>query len=94
MTKRKGTGPATAQGYMDHLADRVYILRHTKRMDQATLAKAVGCSPATISNLETKKLGNIHIDHLVALARVLSTSTDDLLGLKSEDEEEPAQGVT
>jgi transcriptional regulator with XRE-family HTH domain len=78
---------------MEHLADRVYILRHTKRMSQHELARAVGCSPTTISNLELKKVGDISIDHLVALARVLGASTDDLLGLKGEDEDDPAQAV-
>lgn len=83
MAQRKGK-PSTPTP-MEHLADRVYILRHTKRMSQHELARAVGCSPTTISNLETKKLGDISITHLVSLARVLETSADDLLGL-TEDE--------
>ena len=66
-----------------HLADRVYVLRHTKRLTQRELAEAVGCSPATISGLESKKLGDITLKHLVALARVLGTTTDDLLGVEA-----------
>jgi transcriptional regulator with XRE-family HTH domain len=73
---------------MEHLAQRVYILRHTKRMSQQELARAIGCSTATISNLETGKLSTITVDHLVALARTLGTTTDDLLGLvEGEDVE-------
>jgi transcriptional regulator with XRE-family HTH domain len=80
---------------MRHLAERVYILRHTKRLSQNALAKAVGCSTATISNLETHKLSTIGIELLVALARVLGTSVDDLLGTstQSSDEEEDAQAA-
>jgi transcriptional regulator with XRE-family HTH domain len=54
-------------------------------MTQHELAKAVGCSPSTISGIENKKIGDVTLEHLVALARVLGTSTDDLLGL-TEDE--------
>jgi len=78
---------------MEHLAQRVYILRHTKRLSQQELARRVGCSTATISNLETNKLKTITIDHLVALARVLRTSVDDLLGTAGEDSD-PAQAVS
>ena len=77
---------------MEHLAQRVYILRHTKRLNQQELAKRAGCSTATISNLETNKLKNLTIDHLVALAQVLETSVDDLLGTAKEDSD-PAQAV-
>ena len=84
MPQRSGTQPPESQGGqspMEHLAERVYLLRHTKRMNQHALARAVGCSPTTISNLETKKLSDLSITHLVAFARILETSTDDLLGL-------------
>lgn len=77
---------------MEHLAQRVYILRHTKRLSQQELARRISCSTATISNLETNKLKTITIDHLVALARVLGTSVDDLLGTADEDRD-PAQAV-
>ena len=70
--------PAT----MAVLADRVYMLRHSQRMSQQELAGKVGCSPVTISNLETKKLKSLTIEHLVALSKVFGVSTDHLLGLE------------
>lgn len=73
-----------------HLADRVYVLRHTKRLTQRELAQAIGCSPATISGLESKKIGDITLEHLKALARVLGTTTDDLLGMDEEEADHAA----
>lgn len=65
---------------VQHMADRVYMLRHAKRLTQSALAQAAGCSTATISDLETKKLGTVDIANLVALARVLETTPNELLG--------------
>lgn len=70
---------------IDHLARRVFILRRTQRMTQRALAHAVGCSPAIVSKLETGKLYTIKLDYLVAFARVLDTSVDDLLGITGEE---------
>ena len=84
MSRRRAT-PIPKE--VKHLADRVYMLRHEKRLTQSKLAHAVGCSTAAISDLETGKLGTVDISRLVALARVLGTTTDDLLGL--DDEEDP-----
>jgi transcriptional regulator with XRE-family HTH domain len=86
---RRRTTPLSPEAL--HLADRVYILRHTKRLTQQELAKAVGCSPSTISGIENRQADSLTLAHLAALARVLETTVDDLLGLqKKDDDEEPA----
>ena len=76
---------------METLAHRVYMLRHERRMSQQELAQEVGCSPVTISNLETGKLRSLTIEHLVALSSFFGVSVDDLLGTGQEENEfEPA----
>jgi transcriptional regulator with XRE-family HTH domain len=76
--------PIVDQQPMKVLANRVYMLRHGRRMSQQELARAVGCSPVTISNLEQQKLKTLTIDNLVSLARVFDVTVDYLLGRDEE----------
>jgi len=47
-------------------------------MSQAQLAKLAGLTPATISNLESRKLKRIELDTLAKLSRALRCTLDDL----------------
>ena len=68
--------------YMRTLAERVHLLRRRQRYSQAEIAKRADMSPTTLSNIEQAKAPTITVEHLVALARVLGTSPDALLGMK------------
>jgi DNA-binding XRE family transcriptional regulator len=67
--------------HMRILAERVHLLRRRQRFSQAAIAKSAGMSPTTMSNIEQAKMPTITVEHLVALARVLGTVPDYLLGL-------------
>lgn len=56
------------------------LIKHTKGMTQARLAKELGISESTLSRFlsgETTKLGN---EHIIKIANIFSVSTDFLLG--------------
>jgi transcriptional regulator with XRE-family HTH domain len=67
-----------------HLAEQVLLRRRARHLTQAALAEAVGCSMATISNLETKKLGDVTLENLLALAKALETTPHELIGWPPE----------
>jgi transcriptional regulator with XRE-family HTH domain len=75
-------------GHMRRLAERVHMLRRRQRFSQAALAKSAGMSPTTLSNIEQAKMPTITVEHLMALAQVLQTSPDWLLGLEPLQEGE------
>jgi transcriptional regulator with XRE-family HTH domain len=68
--------------YMHTLAERVHVLRRRERYSQAEIAKQARMSPTTLSNIEQAKAPTITVEHLVALAQVLGTSPDYLLGME------------
>jgi DNA-binding Xre family transcriptional regulator len=68
--------------HMRTLAERVHQLRRRQRFSQAEIAKSAGMSPTTLSNIEQAKAATITVEHLVALAQVLGTTPDDLLGMQ------------
>src|SRR5262245_61712497 len=74
--------------YMQVLGERVHLIRRRLRWSQAEIARQAGMSPATLSNIEQAKLSTITVEHLMALAEVLQTSPNGLLGV------EPLQETT
>jgi transcriptional regulator with XRE-family HTH domain len=70
--------------HMHTMAERVHRLRRQQRYSQALLAKDAQMSPTTLSNIEQAKMSTITVEHLVALARVLGTVPDYLLGLTDD----------
>ena len=82
--------------YMAILGERVHVLRRRVRMSQAALARLAGMSPTTLSNIEQAKMRTITLEHLVALARILNASPNDLLGMDAESstQERPVQDTT
>jgi transcriptional regulator with XRE-family HTH domain len=68
--------------HMRVLAERVHLLRRRVRLSQSALAKRAGMSPTTLSNIEQAKIPTITVEHLVALAEVLNTSPNCLLGVE------------
>jgi transcriptional regulator with XRE-family HTH domain len=72
----------TIPEHMRTLAERVHLLRRRQRWSQAELAKNAGMSPTTLSNIEQAKAPTITVEHLVALAHILGTSPDYLLGIE------------
>src|SRR5262245_28941523 len=71
--------------HMQMLAWRVYGLRRHQRHSQASLAKEANTRPTTMSNIEQAKMTTITVEHLVALAQVLGTTPNYLLGMGPED---------
>jgi transcriptional regulator with XRE-family HTH domain len=71
----------TIPKHMQILAERVHVLRRRQRLSQAELAKSAGMSPTTLSNIEQAKAPTITVEHLMALAEVLQTSPNGLLGI-------------
>jgi transcriptional regulator with XRE-family HTH domain len=68
--------------YMQTLGERVHVLRRRLRLSQAELARQAGMSPTTLSNIEQAKMPTITVEHLMALAEVLGTSPNRLLGVE------------
>lgn len=66
--------------FMQRLGEKVHTLRRRKDVSQAEIAKAIGASPTTISNIEKGKVGAITLDHLMGLTRELGISPNELLG--------------
>jgi transcriptional regulator with XRE-family HTH domain len=64
------------------LGERIRELRKRQGMSQAELAAELGLNQTAVSDYETGA-ARIHAAMLAALARVLRTSADELLGLSS-----------
>jgi len=77
--------------YMQTMAERVHLLRRRERYSQAEIAKQAEMSPTTLSNIEQAKAPTITVEHLVALAQVLGTSPDYLLGMEPPSRRIPRQ---
>jgi transcriptional regulator with XRE-family HTH domain len=73
---------------MQSLGDRILLLRRSKRWTQKQLAEQVALSPNTIARVERNMVETLRGDTVAKLARVLSTSTDYLLGLSEESGQE------
>lgn len=78
--------PKRISPHMRVLAERVHLLRRRLRLSQSALAKRAGMSPTTLSNIEQAKMPTITVEHLVALAEVLNTSPNCLLGVEPLEE--------
>jgi transcriptional regulator with XRE-family HTH domain len=70
------------------LGERLLIARRRKKMSQQALARAVGVNKATIYRIETGRSADIPVGTLRNIAVVLEVSTDWLLGLSQEEEDE------
>jgi transcriptional regulator with XRE-family HTH domain len=69
----------------DLFAERLHVLRRRHRWTQQELAKLAQVSAITISRLERGEMRQVSAEIVARLAQVLGTSTDYLLGLKSEE---------
>src|SRR5215510_461077 len=78
---------------MAKLAERLYQLRHRHHWTQQMLGDQAGVHYVTISKLEKQVLPGVSADTIARLARTFGVSTDFLLGLTDEDEQDPAQAV-
>jgi len=79
---------------MAKLAERLYQLRHRHHWTQQALGEQAGVHYVTISKLEKQILPGVSADTIARLARTCGVSTDFLLGLTDEDEQdESAQAV-
>ena len=70
------------------LGEKVQRLRMERRLTQQELADRAGVSQAIISRLESKSRHNVNADVLKGLAKALGCTTDYLVGMHEEDENE------
>jgi transcriptional regulator with XRE-family HTH domain len=73
---------------MAKLAERLYQLRHRHHWTQQVLGDQAGVHYVTISKLEKQLLPGVSADTVARLARTFGVSTDFLLGLTDEDEQD------
>jgi transcriptional regulator with XRE-family HTH domain len=73
---------------MDELSRRLRRIRRAKDWTQQELSKRAGVNAITISRIERGKADQVYVETLMRLAQALEVSTDYLLGLTDEDEEE------
>ena len=73
---------------MAKLAERLYQLRHRHHWTQQALGDQAGVHYVTISKLEKQILPGVSADTIARLARTFGVSTDFLLGLTDEDEQD------
>jgi transcriptional regulator with XRE-family HTH domain len=85
-------GAKPIPAHMKTLADEVHRLRRQRRLSQAVLAKRAGMSSTTLSHIEQVKARSITVEHLVALAAVLETSPNVLLGMSEKHDGEGQPG--
>lgn len=72
-------GTATISGMRENMSARLYRLRTSKGMSQAAVAKLIGVTRSTISQLESGLTKGPKPAHLIALAKVLDTTVDYLV---------------
>lgn len=63
--------------------DRIRNLREEKKLNQTQIAQLLNTSQTVYSRYERGER-KIPVDHLIALAKFYSTSTDYILGLTNE----------
>ena len=78
---------------MAKLAERLYQLRHRHHWTQQELGTRAGVHHVTISKLEKQILPGVSADTIARLARAFDVSTDYLLGLTDEDEDDSAHAA-
>jgi transcriptional regulator with XRE-family HTH domain len=71
---------------MQSLGERLLLLRRRHGWTQKDLAEKVGLSTNTIARVERNLVKTLRGDTIAQLARVLSTTTDYLLGLVDDPE--------
>ena len=76
----KPRGVATRKG-MESIAQRVARIRKEKGVTQEEMARTLGVSQSIISEYERGEL-RLHGELLIQLARILSVSADEMLGLQ------------
>jgi len=69
---------------MSHITDLVKQRREALGLSQTDVANAVGVTPQAVSNWERRDSEYIRPKHLLALARVLEVSVEDLVRGNSE----------
>jgi transcriptional regulator with XRE-family HTH domain len=67
----------------DVLGERVVLLRRRHRLSQPELAQQAAMSVTTLNRVENAHQ-SLYMEKVAALARVLGTSTDYLLGLSDD----------
>lgn len=76
----KPRGVATRKG-MESIAQRVARIRKEKGVTQEEVARTLGVSQSIVSEYERGEL-RLHGELLIQLARILSVSADEMLGLQ------------
>ena len=67
------------------VADRIKALREEKRMTQSDLARKLSITRASVNAWEME-LSAPTAQYLIALAQLFHTTTDDILGLESQEQ--------
>jgi transcriptional regulator with XRE-family HTH domain len=69
--------------------ERLALIRKRRKMTQRQLAEHIGCQQSDIHRLESGLVRDPHMSRLVALARVLGVSLDDLVGWQEDTQDVP-----
>ena len=70
------------------VGQRLYARRKKLKMTQARLAAMTGMTQGSIARIETGKAKEVESSTLIALAQALDVTTDWLLGLTPDEEED------
>jgi transcriptional regulator with XRE-family HTH domain len=70
------------------VGQRLYARRKQLKMTQARLAAMTGMTQGSIARIETGKAKEVESSTLIALAQALDVTTDWLLGLTPDEEED------
>ena len=71
--------------------DRIRRLREQKKLTQEELARLLDTKRQTISKYEKEIVTNIPSDRIEAMARILDTTPEYILGWDEKEEEKPAE---
>jgi putative transcriptional regulator len=69
------------------LGERIRRVRQARKMTQLELARQIGVSKTTMSQIESNKTPDPGVSRITAIARVLQISSDYLLGLQEDNVE-------
>jgi transcriptional regulator with XRE-family HTH domain len=75
------------------LGERILLIRRRRGLTQQALADQTGLNKNTVSRLEQGSLKDLGGQSVAKMAVALGVSTDYLLGLKTEEDEEGAPCV-
>jgi transcriptional regulator with XRE-family HTH domain len=71
---------------MPHVGTRIHKLRQQRKMSQQELARLVGVNQSFISKMESGEQTNPNAETLKRLARALGCTTDYLVGMYEDED--------